>query len=384
MVSNPFRRLSTNPSVKKQKQEASPGAISTKNILSLNMVLSSAPKNTKARNLRPQGARQFQNCHIASCGRIRPGLSFASGWFPMDIRIDRKSEIPIRQQLAEHIVYAIATEKLKPGQALPSVRELARRLKIHHNTVSQAYKDLVGRTWLVGRRGSRVIVRLPGKKENWANGSDLDDFINATIRVARQQGYSLQTLRERVRTRLLAEPPDHILVVEEEPGLRLLLQEEIRAALAQPAEGCCQADLVAHPGLAIGALTVAGHYAIGEVDSLVPKSIPAISLAFSAADEHLDFLRKLAQPSVIAVVSVSEAFLQTARALLAPALGRRHVMRDFCFPLEDPKAVQAADLVFADTIARSQVKHRKIFQYRLIAPASLEYLCTAMKSYQRR
>ena len=54
----------------------------------------------------------------------------------MEIRIDKKSEIPVRQQLAEQIIFAIATGELMPGQALPSVRALARQLKIHHNTLS--------------------------------------------------------------------------------------------------------------------------------------------------------------------------------------------------------------------------------------------------------
>jgi DNA-binding transcriptional regulator YhcF (GntR family) len=302
----------------------------------------------------------------------------------MEIRIDKNSEIPIRQQLAEHIVFAIATDRLKPGQALPSVRELARRLKIHHNTVSGAYKDLVSRTWLVGRRGSRVVVQPRKKPAARSSRADLDDLINGTIRVARQQGYSLQALRERVRSRLLSEPPDHVLVVEDDPGLRCLLQTEITAAMRKPAEGCSVAELTAHAGLAIGALTVAGQYSIGEVEALAPKNVPPISLAYSAADEHLELLRKLAQPSVIAVVSVSPVFLQTARGLLGPVLGRRHVMRDFCFPLEDPRAVSAADLVFADSVARPHVKHKKIFQYRLVAPTSLEYLCSAMRSYQIR
>jgi len=302
----------------------------------------------------------------------------------VEIRIDKKSEVSIRQQLAEQIIFSIATEGLKPGQALPSVRALARRLKIHHNTVSHAYKDLVRRTWLVGRRGSRVIVRAPGISAEWTKEHDLDDLINATIRVARQQGYSLQAVRERVRTRLLAEPPDHVLVVEEEAGLRRLIQEEIRGALALPVEGCSLKDLAEHPGLAIGALTVAGQYVIGEVDALVPKSLPAISLTFGIVDEHLEVLRKLRHPSVIAVVSVSAAFLQTARSLLAPALGQRHTMQDFRFPLSDPKALRAADLVFADSIARRHVKHSKIFQYGLVAPRSLDYVCTAMKSYQVR
>lgn len=300
----------------------------------------------------------------------------------MDIRIDRKSEIPIRQQLAEHVVYLIATEKLKPGEALPSVRALARQLNIHHNTVSQAYKDLVSRTWLVGKRGSRVVVRSPGKLNGKAQEHDLDDLINATIRAARQQGFSLQALRQRVRKRLLAESPDHILVVEDEPGLRRLLQEEIADVLGYHTDGCSLSDLAEHPGRAIGALTVAGQFLIGEVDALVPKSVPAIPLIYAAADEHLERLRKLVQPSVIAVVSVSAAFLKTARGLLAPALGRRHEVLELAFPLNDAKAVQAADLVFADSVARPRIKHPKIFQCRLIAPASLDYVRTAMMSYQ--
>jgi hypothetical protein len=116
----------------------------------------------------------------------------------------------------------------------------------------------------------------------------------------------------------------------------------------------------------------------------VPKAVPAIALAFSAADEQLDLLRRLDRPSVVCVVSVSRVFLQTARSLLAPALGRDHVMRDFLFPPDDLKTFRAADLVFADSIARSQVKHSKVLEYRLICPSSLEYVRTAMKSYQMR
>src|SRR5215469_12716685 len=106
----------------------------------------------------------------------------------MDIRIDKRSEVSVRQQLAEQIIFLIATEKLKPGQALPSVRELARRLKIHHNTVSQAYKDLARRAWIVRRRGSRVTVPSTGERSEGTNGHDVDDLINATIRVARGRG----------------------------------------------------------------------------------------------------------------------------------------------------------------------------------------------------
>lgn len=302
----------------------------------------------------------------------------------MELRIDKKSEISVRRQLAEQIIFSIATEKLKPGETLPSVRELARRLKIHRNTVSQAFSDLKRRAWLAGVRGGRVVVRPRGGKDHLATYPDLDDLINATIRLAREQGYSLQALRERVRARLLAQPPDHFLVVEQELALRALLQREIRAAIDIPVEGCAIADLTDDRRLAIGALTVAAQYVVGEVDALLPKETPAIPLAFSTADEQLEVLRKLDCPSIVAVVSVSAVFRNAAGSLLAAAAGHRHTLKEFAFPLESPAALKAADLVFADSIASPQLKHSRVIEYRLIQPNSLEYLVSAMRSYEAR
>lgn len=298
----------------------------------------------------------------------------------MDLRISKESEVPLRQQLAEQIVLQIATGKLQPGQALPSVRELARRLKIHHNTVSEAYQDLVRRLWLVGRRGARVTVRALEDGAHPRTARGLDELINALIRAAREQGYSLQSLRERVRKLLLAEPPDHILVVEADAGLGRLLQEEIRAAINWPVERCSRAELAANPGLGIGALAVAAQYAIPDVNPLLPKDRPAIPLAFEAADEQVEMIRLRREAAVVAVVSVSEGFLQTARSVLATAAGRRHVLQEFLLPLPDSKALAAADVVFADSVAVAEIKHRHVIPYRLIAPASLLYLSGALRN----
>jgi DNA-binding transcriptional regulator YhcF (GntR family) len=300
----------------------------------------------------------------------------------MELHIDKKGEIPVRQQLTEQIIFSIASQKLKPGEALPSVRELARRLKIHRNTVSQAYRELKRRAWLAGARGGRVVVLAGGQLEP-DNSVDLDDLINATIRAARDQGYTLRALRERVTARLLAQPPDRLLVVEQEPALRALLEREIGAAIDKPVEGCTLADLANDPELAIGALTVVAHYAVREVDALLPKDMPAIPLAFSAAEEQLELLRNLRHPSIVAVVSISAVFRNTAAALLASAAGQRHTVREFAFPFESSAVIKAADLVFADSIVCRKLKHTRIIQYNLINPNSLEYLVSAMKSYDQ-
>ena len=300
----------------------------------------------------------------------------------LKIAISKQSDVPIRHQLAEQIVYLIATEKLGPGTPLPSVRELARRLKIHHNTVSEVYQELVHRRWLAGRRGSRMVVLGHGQEAD----NDLDGLINRTIRAARERGYTLQQLRSRVRERLMAEPPDHILVVEGENELRRVIEEEIRSQGRWPVQGCSRQDLAADPARAIGALIATPQYALADVAGLAPKEFPAVPLTFSEAGEHLTRIRQLPNPSVVAVVSVSPVFLAAARSVLAPALGGRHSMMERQAPLADASAAldgtAAADLVFCDSVTHGSVKSKKHILYRVVDKASIKYLMSAMESYQ--
>lgn len=302
----------------------------------------------------------------------------------MEIRINKTDEVPVREQLARQIVYLITTEKLKPGASLPSVRELARQLHIHHNTVSEAYQALVQRGWLVRRRGSRLVVRGQDESESRraTAAMAIDDLIDQTIDLARRCGYSLQELRERVKERLMAEPPDHILVVEEEAGLRSVLEEEIRAAGRWPVEGCSCGSLRLNPSLAVGALIATPQYALDDVKSFVPRERPVVPLAFSRADEQLALVRKRHDPCVIALVSVSEIFLSTARGLLAPTIGERHSLVEHLLPLRDSAALRGADIVFCDSLAYRRVKSMQCVAYQLIDRRSVEYLMGAMAAYQ--
>src|SRR5580704_6770582 len=127
----------------------------------------------------------------------------------MNISLNQDSDVPLRQQLSEQIVFLITTGELRAGEEMPSVRALARRAKVHHNTVSKAYQDLVRREWLTRKRGRRLVVGTPASKGQQPD-SGIDELINETIRRAKSLGYSLQTLRKRVRERLLEEPADHL------------------------------------------------------------------------------------------------------------------------------------------------------------------------------
>ncbi len=60
----------------------------------------------------------------------------------LGLSIDSKAEIPIYVQLKNQLRYLIQNRILKPGEQLPTVRELAVELSITANTVARVYTEL--------------------------------------------------------------------------------------------------------------------------------------------------------------------------------------------------------------------------------------------------
>ncbi len=301
----------------------------------------------------------------------------------MDIRISKESEVPIHEQVVAQIVLSIGTGELKPGEALPSVRALARRLKIHHNTVSRAYQDLVLQKLVARRRGSQLVVRTPNEPEYLPDVKDLDDLINETIQTAWKHGYTLQQLRQRVRERMLVQPPDHILVLSTDPGMRVLFRMELREALKYAVESCSPDELAANPGLAIGALVLSAPGHMRAVVSMLPKDGSAIPIIYSPADQHVEMVRSLQRSSMIALVSISEYFLRTARGVLARVAGQHHSIREYLLTADDhPDTLGAADIVICDSVAYrvvcSRAKRGNVVLHRMIARECFDRVSSIM------
>ena len=73
--------------------------------------------------------------------------------------IDPRNPIPLYDQIAARIRLAVAAGELAPGQALPSVRQLAGRLRVNPATVVQAYRALETEGFVEMRQGSGTYVR---------------------------------------------------------------------------------------------------------------------------------------------------------------------------------------------------------------------------------
>lgn len=74
------------------------------------------------------------------------------------LHIDPSDSVPIWKQIEEGVLHLIATGALGPGDAMTSVRELARQLRVNPLTVSKAYRRLADRGILTVRRGEGTFV----------------------------------------------------------------------------------------------------------------------------------------------------------------------------------------------------------------------------------
>lgn len=76
----------------------------------------------------------------------------------MKIKLDTRSAIPLSHQMGEQIRREVAAGQLRPGDRLPSVRELALELLVNPNTVARVYRDLELEGLLETRRGQGTFI----------------------------------------------------------------------------------------------------------------------------------------------------------------------------------------------------------------------------------
>lgn len=87
----------------------------------------------------------------------------------MILRIDITSSVPVYAQIVGQVKHAVASGALRAGDALPSLRETALKLRINPLTVSKAYKQLEQEKLIETRHGlgSFVASSAKGSTDNY-------------------------------------------------------------------------------------------------------------------------------------------------------------------------------------------------------------------------
>ncbi len=221
----------------------------------------------------------------------------------MRLWLSKNSAASLREQLATQLILGVLSGDLQPGEKLPSVRELARRYKIHSNTVSAAYRDAEGRGWLVVRKGSGVYVR--DLREPTTEKSSLDELVEGFLEETRRRGFSTAEVRRGLVRVLGAAPVRQITLIEPEPELSEILTAELREHIALPVTAGVRA------GAAAVALMSRAH--------LLPPAVPHHLLRMRSVPEYFHGQTRPAPDALVGVASSSPEALRRVRTLLAAA-----------------------------------------------------------------
>ena len=111
----------------------------------------------------------------------------------ISVVVDLNSLVPAYRQIVEGLRVYLVEGDLRPGDRLPSVRELASDLGLHFNTVAEAYRHLAAEGWLRldrGRGGVRVVQR-EAAAAGGADKTGLARRIRALIAEARASGVAV-------------------------------------------------------------------------------------------------------------------------------------------------------------------------------------------------
>lgn len=115
----------------------------------------------------------------------------------MDIIISNSSGKPIYEQITTQIKNKIITGELRPGDALPSMRVLAKELRISVITTKRAYADLEQDGFIETAPGKGSFVAQKNtefiREENYRQ---IQDLLEQAIELSKSCGLTLSELTE--------------------------------------------------------------------------------------------------------------------------------------------------------------------------------------------
>ena len=82
----------------------------------------------------------------------------------MDLQLDPASAVPIYAQIVDQVRALVATRAFRPGDKLPSVRELAASLRVNRNTAAKAYQALEADGIVETRAGQGCFIADGGPR----------------------------------------------------------------------------------------------------------------------------------------------------------------------------------------------------------------------------
>jgi len=116
----------------------------------------------------------------------------------MLISLDPQDTRPIYIQIVDEVRRALVLGTLAPDGPLPSVRDLAVKLRVNPNTVSQAYRELERQGMVYVRRGQGTYAS-PGQTDGTERRTLAEGVAQRALHDARRNGLGVDELIDAIR-----------------------------------------------------------------------------------------------------------------------------------------------------------------------------------------
>src|SRR5438128_1271234 len=113
-------------------------------------------------------------------------------------RVDARSPVPLHAQISEQVQLAVARGSLRPGDQLPTVRQLSVELRVNSNTVARVYSQLEGAGVLETFRGRGTFVRERPLVARQTRARRLESLCRSFASACAREGYSLEEVLDAV------------------------------------------------------------------------------------------------------------------------------------------------------------------------------------------
>jgi GntR family transcriptional regulator len=294
----------------------------------------------------------------------------------MRLWLNRTGEVSLREQLTTQVRLCILSRELRPGERLPSTRELARRFGIHANTASAAYRELEQDGWLEFRHGSGVYVRATRPALPRSPELAVDELIGELVARARKLGAPPSLVSARLRRWLEMEPPRRWLVIEPDHELMRIVIAEMEQAVVLPVTGCAPEEC---SGMLEGAMPVVLPSKAAGVRKLLPAGTELTVLQVHPVAPALGSYLPAPAGVLVGIASRWGEFQRVARTMLiAAGLAPESLLVSDATQPGWKRGLNATAGVVCDAVTAPELpKGTRAIEFRLLAEGTLAQLRAA-------